>query len=91
MSGLLRDLFILCEMEWSCLNDLNKCHFFFTKAIISTEELYLVFLFRAPTSSIYHLRGSLLDAKFYTFSTGRTVMRKEKKMGFSSAKPLAIF
>lgn len=42
---------------------------FCTKAILSTEELYFVFLFKAPTSSISHLGGIPLDAAFYTFST----------------------
>lgn len=44
---------------------------FCTKAIISTEELYFVFLFKAPTSSISHLRGIPLDAAC-------TVIKKEE-------------
>lgn len=64
---------------------------FCTKAIISTEELYLAFLFKAPTSPIYHLRGILFDAAFYTLSTERTFVRKEKGGVFFSASPLAIF
>lgn len=64
---------------------------FCTKAIISTEELQLVFLFKAASSSIYHLRSILLDAAFYTFNTEITVVRKEKRVRFFSQQTFSHF
>lgn len=55
---------------------------FGTKAMISAEELYLVFLCKAATSTVYHLRGIFLDPARYSFDTETTVVRREKRLGF---------